>query len=173
MSVLLLLFIFGYLFYSRWVSYTTLYGAPYVPLEPDVVERILNLAAIKKGDCFYDLGSGDGRVVIAAAMKGAKAIGVETDFLRVWYSRLWIRMLGLQREAKVIQGDIFNQDLSDADIVHAYLLQETNDKLEKKLEMELKKGTLVISSAFIFKGLKLLKTDPRGTPYGPLYLYMK
>ncbi len=167
----LIILIFGYLFYLRWISYTSLNGVPYVPLAPDVVNRIITMSEVEKEDVFYDLGSGDGRVVIAAAMKGAKAIGVESDWLRVWYSRLWIKIMRLDKRAKIIHGDIFKQDLSDATVVCTYLLQETNDRLQEKLERELKKRTRVVSAAFIYKGWKLVKTDLRGTPYGPLYLY--
>jgi predicted RNA methylase len=160
-----------FLLYNLWIRYSETFGAPFVPLEPDVVARILNMAEVGKDDVFYDLGSGDGRLVIAAAMKGANAIGIETDWLRVLYSRFWIRMLRLEKHAKIVHGDIFKQDLSDATVVHTYLLQETNDKLQEKLEKELKKGTRIVSSAFTFDRWNFLKTDPRGTPYGPLYLY--
>jgi predicted RNA methylase len=170
-AAFLIIAVVGFLFYSQWTRYTSPYGAPYVPMEPDVVERIVKMAEVGKKDNFYDLGSGDGRVVIAAAMKGAKATGIETDWLRVLYSRFWIRLLRLEKRAKIIHGDIFKADLSNATVVSTYLLQETNDKLQKKLEKELKKGTRVVSAAFVYEGWKLLKTDLRGVVYGPLYLY--
>jgi hypothetical protein len=169
--VFIVLFSFCFLFYHVWVRYSETFGAPFVPLEPDVVERILHMAKVGKADVFYDLGSGDGRLVIASAMKGARSVGIETDLLRVLYSRFWIRMLRLEKHAKIIHGDIFKQDLSDATVVHSYLLQETNDKLQEKLEHELKTETKVVSSAFTFSHWELLQTDPRGTPYGSLYLY--
>src|SRR5438477_579229 len=106
--VLLTIFGVGFLLYNLWIRYSETFGAPYVPLEPDVVARILNMAEVGKDDIFYDLGSGDGRLVIAAAMKGSKSYGIETDWLRVLYSRFWIRMLRLEKHAKIIHGDIFN-----------------------------------------------------------------
>lgn len=150
---------------------TTETGAPYVPLEPEVVERIMKMIKIKEGDVFYDLGSGDGRLVIAAAQRGAMAYGVEFDFFRVWYSRWCIFLLGLSSRAKIIKSNFFEIDLSQADVVTAYLLQETNDKLLPKLERELKVGTRVVGVAFNFLKWKPKMIDPNGPVYGPIYLY--
>ena len=146
-------------------------GAPFVPLEPDVVERIMKMANVKKGDIFYDLGSGDGRLVIAAAQRGAKAYGVEVDFFRVWYSRFCIFLFGLTGRASIIKSDFFKVDLSKADVVTAYLLQETNDKLFPKLEKEIKNGARVVGVAFNFPEWKPISTNPYGPIYGPIYLY--
>lgn len=144
----LILLAAGFLVYGLWRRYTTAYGAPYVPMEAEAVERILSMAKVGKSDVFYDLGSGDGRLVIGAAMRGAKAIGIETDWFRVLYSRFWIWLLRLDN-AKIVQGNIYRKNYSDATVVCTYLLQETNDKLQKKLEKELKKGTRVVTAAFV------------------------
>ena len=167
---LVIVFLLGLVFRR---NETTKDGAPFVPLNADVVEAVLNLADIKEDDVFYDLGSGDGRLVIAAALKGAKAYGVEIDPLRAWYSRFCIALFRLSDRAKIIQKNIFDVDLSHADIVSAYLLQETNDKLQPKLEKEVKKGARIIGVAFNFPKWKPVKVDPRGPIYGPLYLYKK
>ncbi|MEK7182660.1 MAG: methyltransferase domain-containing protein [Patescibacteria group bacterium] len=148
------------------------FGAPFVPMEREVVSRVMKLAEVGPGKTFYDLGSGDGRLVIAAAMRGAKAVGVEIDTIRVLYSRFWLRILGLSN-AQIIKGNLFEQDLQDADIVSLYLLEETNKKLRPKLEKELKPGTLVIATGFKIPGWKPIKIDPKGTAYGPIYLYKK
>ncbi len=150
---------------------TTRFGAPWVPLEPHVVNRILELTKVKPGDVFYDLGSGDGRMVIAAASLGAKAYGIEIDPFRVLYSRFCIFIFGLSGRAKIIHRNIFNVDLSSADIVTIYLLQETNDKLFIKLSRELKPNTRVVSAAFTFPKWKPITVDPNGPIYGPLHLY--
>jgi predicted RNA methylase len=150
---------------------TTPDGAPWVPLESFVIQHIMDMVKIKKGDIFYDLGSGDGRVVIAAALRGAKAYGVEIDPFRVWYSRICIFLFGLSGRAKIIQGDIFKVNLSNADIITTYLLQETNDKLFPKLDKELKEDTRIVSSAFNYPKLKPITINPDGPIYGPLYLY--
>lgn len=146
-------------------------GAPFVPMEPEVVERVLKLAEVKKGDVFYDLGSGDGRLVIAAALMGASAFGVEIDRLRVWYSRFWIWLLRLAKQAKILQQDIFETDLSKADVVCLYLLQETNEKIQNKLEKELKEDARIVSVAFDFPGWKPIVIEPKSVIYGPMYLY--
>jgi hypothetical protein len=160
-----------FVFYQGWVGYTQGSGAPYIVTPPDVVERIVDIADVGSNDVVYDLGSGDGRVVIAAAMKGAKAIGIETDLLRVIYSRLWIKLLRLDNKAKVIHGDIYKTKVTGATVVTCYLLPETHRKLEKKFKGELGKGTKIVAVAFELPGLKPEKVDPRGVIYGPLYLY--
>jgi predicted RNA methylase len=167
----LIITIFLLIGYAQRRDHTSHLGAPFVPLEPDVVSRIMNLVKIKKGDIYYDLGSGDGRMVIAAALLGAKAYGVEIDPWRVWYSRFCIFIFGLSGRAKIIQQDIFNVNLSSANVVTTYLLQETNDKIFSKLAKELKPGTRVLSSAFNFPKWKPVKIHPNGPIYGPLYLY--
>lgn len=150
---------------------TTKHGAPFVGMDPDVVPRVMSIAEVKNGEIFYELGSGDGRLVIAAAMRGAKAIGVEIDTLRVWYSRIWIKLLRLSSHAQILHQNIFDTDLSDANVVCLYLLPETNEKIQSKLKRELKPRTRVVSVAFTFPGWKVEKIDPRGTIYGPIYLY--
>jgi predicted RNA methylase len=166
------LLVFLIVFWGPRVMKTTKDGAPFVAMEPEVVERVMEIAKVGKGDVFYELGSGDGRLVIAAAMRGAEAYGVEIDKLRVWYSRVWISLLRL-KNAKIICGDIFKTDLRKADVVCLYLLQETNEKIQQKLEKQLKKGTRVISVAFDFPGWQPEKVDQRGTIYGPIYLYKR
>ncbi len=141
-------------------------------MEPGVVERVMRIARVGKGDVFYDLGSGDGRLVIAAALKGAKAYGVETDNLRVLYSRLWIKILRLEKKAKIIHDNIFKTKISNATVVCIYLLPETNKKLKKVLKKKLKKGTKVVSVGFRIAGWKPKLIDPRGTIYGPIRLYV-
>lgn len=164
-----LVLILGSIFYLWWINRVK--GAPFIPMEADVAERIIKLAKINKNDIFYDLGSGDGRLVVAAAMKGARSYGVELDKLRVWYSRIWIRLLRLNEKATIIHKDIFETNLSDATVVCTYLLQETNDKIQEKLERELKPGARVISLAFDFKNRVPKKVDRKGNKYGPIYYY--
>lgn len=167
----LILLILAVVFWVPYVSRTTKFGAPFVPLEPEVIEEVMKLAEIKKDDIFYDLGSGDGRVVIAAALRGAKEVyGIEIDTLRVFYSRLWLKLLRL-KNAKIIKADFRKVDLSRATVVNMFLLQSTNEELKSKLQKELKKGTRVISEAFTLPGWKLVKVSPNGPIYGPIYLY--
>lgn len=159
-----------------WVPYimrTGKIGAPFVPMEPDVVNRVMEIADVKNGDIFYDLGSGDGRLVVAAALRGAQAYGVEIDTLRVWYSRFWISILRLGKNAKIIQKNIFDVDYSAANVVSLYLLQQTNEKIEEKLKRELKPGTRVVSTAFTFPDWEPADINLNGTIYGPVHLYVR
>jgi SAM-dependent methyltransferase len=129
-------------------------GAPWVPMSRKLVNEILMLADIKPGELLYDLGSGDGRLVIAAAKDfGARAIGIEIDPFRVFYSRLKIWQYHLGDLAKTVEKNFFGVDLRQADVVVTYLLQETNDRLQEKLETELTKPNCrVVSLVFQFKG---------------------
>ncbi len=163
-----LLFLLQFQFYTE----STRWGAPYVPMEPHVVEKLIKLAEITDKDTFYDLGSGDGRVVVAAALKGARAYGIEVNLFRAWYSRFWIMIMGLKSRAAIIHKNYNEVDLSDATVVSLFLLQKTNQNLKVKLEKELKPGTRVVSYAFNFKNWQHEKIDKNsGSIYGPIYLY--
>lgn len=168
----LLVLLVALIFLLPYLRSGTKYGAPFVPMDRDVIRRVMDLGKVGPGVVFYDLGSGDGRLVIAAALRGAKATGVEIDSIRVFYSRFWIWLLRL-KNAKIVQGNLFDQDLHDADVVSLYLLSETNEKLIPKLEKELKKGTLVIATSFEIPGWKPIKIDPHGPIYGPIRLYKR
>ncbi len=161
----------GFFFSIWWGWHTWEKGAPYEGMNPEVVERAMKIVEIGPKDVFYDLGSGDGRVVIAAALRGAKAYGVEIDRLRVVYSRFWIRLLGLNKQAKIIHGDIFKTKIGNATVVCTYLLPETHERLEKKLKKELKKGTKIAAVGFKYKGWKSERQDVHGPVYGPIMLY--
>ena len=168
------LFLLGsFLLWSLYVRRTTRIGAPFVPSELRTVESIVRLAEIQKGDVFYELGSGDGRIVIAAGLRGAQAYGVEIDPLRVWYSRLWIKLLKLDQNAQIIHKNFFKVNLSKAKVVCLFLLPETNEKLTKKLKKELKKGAKVISYAFPLIDWEPAYIDPFGGYFGPIFVYKK
>lgn len=165
------IFLLIFVFWKSYIRRTAKDGAPFVPLEPEVVEEVMRLAKIKEGEVFYELGSGDGRMSIQAGLRGAKVYGIEIDFFRVWYSRVWVFLLGMRKNVHIVRNNFFDLDLRNADVVYMYLLQETNDKLEKKLEDELKKGCRVISVAFNFPHWKPKEVSPIGPVYGPTYYY--
>src|SRR5580700_4928998 len=101
--------------------------APYYPTPETVVDRMLELGELKAGEKMFDLGSGDGRIVIMAARKyHAEAVGVELDNDLVIQSTAKIRDLGLQKTAKIIYGDILKQNYSSANLITIYLLPESN-----------------------------------------------
>ena len=136
------------------ISWTHFRGAQWVPTSMGTVNKMLTIADVGPDDLVYDLGCGDGRIIVTAARRyGAQAVGIEIDPLRYLWCQLLITVLGLRGRVKVIFGDFFSHDLSDADVVICYLLQVTNEKLEAKLKEELRPGTRVVSNYFTFPGL--------------------
>jgi cyclopropane fatty-acyl-phospholipid synthase-like methyltransferase len=121
---------------------------PFVPSPQEVVDKMIELAGVKQGDVVYDLGSGDGRIVIAAAKKGAKTVGFEIDGDLVKQSRENIRAAGVQDSAEIRQQDILTVDLSLASVVTMYLLPDVNLKLKPNLLSQLKPGSRVVSHSF-------------------------
>jgi protein-L-isoaspartate O-methyltransferase len=152
--------------------------APYYPTPETIVERMLELGGLKAGEKMFDLGSGDGRIVIAAAQKyHADATGVELDNDLYVQSVNKIRQLGLQKSARIILGDMLKQDYSSADLITVYLLPESNIKVRPVLEPQLKKGTRIIAHDFEIGGWTPVKTvtipdDGEGRSH-TLFLYIR
>jgi cyclopropane fatty-acyl-phospholipid synthase-like methyltransferase len=121
---------------------------PFVPSPQEVVDKMIELAGVKKGDVVYDMGSGDGRIVIAAAKKGARAVGFEIDGDLAKESRENIRKAGVQNLAEIRQQDILTVDFSPASVVTMYLLPDVNLKLKPNLLKQLKPGSRVVSHSF-------------------------
>lgn len=131
--------------------------APYVPTKMDQIREVLKLAGVKKGKKFYELGSGDGRVVFAAARLGADSVGIEQSWLRVLYSKFKIASHSSSGKVKFYHGNIFSKSYSDADIVYIYLLHKGVSRLEEKLQKELKKGAVIITQTYHFPTWKPFK----------------
>ena len=141
-------------------SWTNFVGAPWVPTSMGMVHKMLKLAEVGSDDIVYDLGCGDGRTVITAARHyGARAVGVEIDPLRYLWCQLVIAVLGLRKRVKIVYGNLFAQDLSDATVVTCYLLPDTNNKLEEKLKQDLRIGARVVSNTFTFPGMQSVRQD--------------
>ena len=125
--------------------------AQYYPTPEIVVDKMLQMSALKPGEKMYDLGSGDGRIVIMAARKyKANAEGVELDDSLVKQSAERIKKLGLEATAKIIAGDLLEQDYSSADVVTIYLLPVAVERMTPILEKQLKKGARVVAHDFQF-----------------------
>ena len=125
---------------------------------------MIEVAGVKKGDVVYDMGSGDGRIVIAAAKKGARAVGFEIDGDLVKESRENIRKAGVQNLAEIRQQDILTVDFSPASVVTMYLLPDVNLKLKPNLLSQLKPGSRVVSHSFDmgdWKADKIERVDGR------------
>ena len=121
----------------------------YVPTPHDVVERMLEMAKVGPGDILYDLGSGDGRIPIAAAKKfGIRAVGIDIDPDRIREANANARKAGVTKLVTFKQQDLFKADFRDATVVTLYLLPELNEKLRPRLWAELKPGTRIVSHQF-------------------------
>jgi protein-L-isoaspartate O-methyltransferase len=129
--------------------------APYVVSPQEVVDRMLELADLKPGETLYDLGSGDGRILITAVVRfKAKAVGVEISDDLVTSATDRIHRLGLDNDARVIHGNFLDTDLSPADVVTLYLATDTNEMLRPNLEKYLKNGARVVSHDYRVPGWK-------------------
>jgi predicted RNA methylase len=142
----------------------------YVPTPQAVVEKMLQMAEVKKGDVVYDLGCGDGRIVVAAAKKyGVRAYGFDIDPQRVEESLANVKSNKVEHLVTIRQADIFTLDLRKADVVTLYLLPSLNVKLMPQLE-KLKPGSRIVSHDFDMKGAKPVQVhrmDSQGNPAAP------
>lgn len=122
---------------------------PYVPTTEAAVEAMLKLAHAGKSDVVYDLGCGDGRIVIAAALKfGARGVGIDIDPRRISEARANARKAGVEDRVRFIEQDLFKADIREATVVTLFLLDHVNLRLRPKLLSELKPGTRVVSNTF-------------------------
>ncbi|HUU12517.1 MAG TPA: class I SAM-dependent methyltransferase [Terriglobia bacterium] len=151
--------------------------APYVPTPMVVVEDMLKLAQVDRYDRVYDLGSGDGRIVIMAAQKfGAEAVGVELDDRLASESAARIVELGLQKRAKILRANMYEVDLRRATVVTLYLLTSVNERLKPILEKTLRKGARVVCHDFKVPGWEAEKTVTVVSDSGvshTLFLYVR
>jgi protein-L-isoaspartate O-methyltransferase len=153
--------------------------APYYPTPQTIVEKMLQLGGLKSGEKVYDLGSGDGRIVIMAAQKfHADAVGVEIDRDLCKQSMDRIHKLGLEKNAHIINGDLLDQNYSSADLVLVYLLPESiNNKVQPLLDKQLKKGARIVAHDFEFRNwtpekVENIADDGEGRSH-TLFLYRK
>lgn len=136
---------------------------PFVPTPVEVVDRMLELAQVRKGDVVYDLGSGDGRIVIRAAKRyGARGVGVEIEPNLVRVSRDNARKEGVEHLVEFYEQDALTVDLSRATVVTLYMLPEFNLKLRPILERDLKPGARVVSHDFPVEGWSPQKIEKVG-----------
>jgi SAM-dependent methyltransferase len=154
---------------------------PYVPSPIEVVDRMLEFAGVKKEDIVFDIGSGDGRMVIQAAKKyGAKGVGIELDSRLVQLARAEAKREGVDHLVEFRQGDAFKADLSTATVVTLYMLPSFNKLFRPILEKQLKPGSRVVVHDYPIEGwnpvkweeMPLRDTRPEVAPHNHiLYLY--
>jgi protein-L-isoaspartate O-methyltransferase len=149
--------------------------APYVGSPEHVVDKMLAVANLKPGEVIYDLGCGDGRILIAAASKyKAKGVGIEISEHLARTAAEHVKKAGLQGQIKIIHGDFMKTDLSDANVVTLYLATTANDTLRPNLERYLKPATRVVSYDYPIPGWKPIETsetEGRSNTVHTIYLY--
>ncbi|MGC8993383.1 MAG: methyltransferase domain-containing protein [Candidatus Aenigmatarchaeota archaeon] len=145
--------------------------AIFVPLPKNTIRKMLRVAKISDKDIVYDLGCGDGRVLVIAAKEfGAKAIGIEKSYLLSKIAEWKIKKEKLDDKVRIINKDFFKVNLSNATVIFAYLSKKINRKLEPKLKRELKKGTKILSASHEFNSFKLVKKFKTGHFYSYFYI---
>jgi predicted RNA methylase len=148
--------------------------SPFVSSPMERVRRMLTLAEVRTDDVVYDLGSGDGRIVIAAVrdFKAKRAVGIELRSDLVKKARSEIRRLKLEDKIEIIQGDAVEVNINEADVVTLYLTSRGNEILKPKLEKELKHGARVVSRNYKISGWEPIKVDTFW-PFRKIYLYQR
>ncbi len=155
--------------FVTWIAWSGAVGAPWLPTPNKRVRSMLEIAEVSSNDTLYDLGSGDGRIIVMAGRDfGATSIGIEIDPLRLMWSRFAIRRHNLRNKVRVIRGNFFNVSLANATVVSLYQGYIINKKIRDKLAKELKPGTRVVSYRFILDGWKPVKTNEDES----IYLYI-
>jgi tRNA A58 N-methylase Trm61 len=134
--------------------------APFVPSPNTVVEYMLKLSGLRAGEVIFDLGSGDGRTVIMAAkIYGARGVGVELREDLAKKAMGTIHENGLEDRVTIVNSDMFNVNLTEADVVYLYLTTSANEKLKPKMEKELRPGTRIVSHDFRIPGWEVKTTE--------------
>jgi hypothetical protein len=158
-----------FVFYIIWKYWSLAIGAGYDPTPMDRVHKMLELARVNEKDILYDLGSGDGRIVMTAAKKyGAQAVGIEADPLRYIFSWFMVAFSGYKRNVQLQFGSFFRKNLDRATVITVFLYGPTNNKLKEKFQRELQPGTRIVSYIWEFSGW-----DPEDAlPGDRIYLYV-
>ena len=155
--------------FVTWIAWSGVVGAPWIPTPEKRVRSMLEMAGVSSEDILYDLGSGDGRIIVMAGKEfGATSIGIEVDPLRLIWSRFAIRRNNLSSKVRVIRGNFFNISLANATVVSLYQGYIINKKIRDKLAKELRPGTRVVSYRFVLDGWTPVKTDEKES----IYLYI-
>ena len=163
-----ILLIFGLLVLAGMVILPIFFGAPWHPLMPGTIRRILRFAEVQPGETVCDLGCGEGRVLITAAKDfSARAIGVEIDPLKILLARLLRKINGVDDRVNIVRGNLFDFDPGSADVLYLYLTHQAMDKLFPEILKKLKPSVRIVSYRFCLRGMTPEKVSEDKT----LFLY--
>lgn len=172
MSITILILIVLVLIILITFAYSALTGAPYVPTISSDIPRILEIANIQSGDKFYDLGCGDGKMLIAASKKGAQCYGFDISLFPYILAKIRRLFSKNKKNIHIKYKNFWKVDLSDADIIYFFHSPKYKISLRNKLQKEIKPGAKVVTYLFsIPEWIPLLSDKPPGKP--PIYLYKK
>lgn len=134
-----------------WILVPSLYGLPWIPTREKRIRKALQLARLHSGEVLYDLGAGDGRILLTAAKEfGARGVGIEIGPVQCLLGRLRIWLSGTRKRVRMRCGDFYKADISDADVVFVYATSSQTSRLQPLLEQQLRPGARVVSIAADF-----------------------
>ena len=163
--IIILLFTSFLILIYVYFLFATISAAPYVPSSKVRIKKMIEMIDKPLGSTILELGSGDGKVMIALAKQGFNVIGIEINPVLCWFSKFRIRRQGL-KNAKIINKNFWNYDLKDVDIMTMYFIPHKMKKLAKKIKKEMKPGSIIVSNAFKLDDWPIDKQD------GKVYVYV-
>lgn len=160
----LMLFVIEVIFLIKLVIFA-FRGAPYKTTDDTTLAELIQASGIKKGEKVVDLGSGNGKIIIAFAQKGYEAHGIELDPVLAWWTRRRIKKMGLEKKAFVHRRDMWKEDLSQYDVIIIYQITYIMGRMGKKMKREMKPGARALSNHFTFPDWKPKKKKGRVSVY--------
>lgn len=162
LTILVIVFII----YVLWKYWALAMGAGYDPAPMDKVNKMLTMAKVTSDDIVFDLGCGDGRILIAASKRfGARGVGIEIDPFRFLFAWLMVLVSGQYRRVKIVYGNFFKSDIRDATVVMLFLYGPTNNKLKERFDCQLRPGTRIVSYVWEFDGWQMSDCLPEDRIY--------
>ena len=159
-TILYILVLIFFILLAAMVIVPVFFGAPWHPLSDKNINRIIKFADLQPGETFYDLGSGDGRVLIAASSNQClRGVGVEIDPIKVWLSRYFIIAAKLADKIRIHRGNMFDFDVSEADVIYLYLTHQALDRLFPEILDRMKPSARIICYRFCIRNLEPTKMN--------------
>lgn len=159
-TTLYILVLAFFLLLAAMVILPVFFGAPWHPLSDKNIDRIINFADLQPGEKFYDLGSGDGRVLIAASHeKCVRGVGVEIDPIKVWISRCFVKTRELSDKINIHRGNMYDFDVSEADVIYLYLTHQALDRLFPEILDRVKPSVRIVCYRFCIRNMEPVKVN--------------